>query len=374
MDIKYHFPLRGKESIHASTSGDIVEQIWQELEMLRHLKYAEHLHDKESIVPWVDQAKTYFQDGVKSNWRSAGLLYYYSFLNLAKAYLVAKQKFTYNALNTSSIYHGLHAELQDIQNVAEYKVTVHPPESKRIKGKSCSNVFSLLYEAITGEKWPFSKIIEINVTDFIGYSTDIATEIKALYDLEHSLFQVQSMFRKVEDEWFFEMLIESSGAKILQSHLFSIPIQVVPNENISDLDATHWNLGFNTTPIHFKACKFLRTRRIKESELDILISEIDNALDGCTFPSTQTSPGFLHWLFVPMITLGGETIKWHPILSEYLFSFVMSTILRYQPQLLKNESSNSLLAAAWCKQSAITTLRYFLMFFTKPSVTMNSLT
>ena len=65
------------------TQNTFVEQAWQELIMLRHVKGQKHISSPKLIASWIDQAHIYYSDSTHSDWRSAGLLYYYSFLNLA---------------------------------------------------------------------------------------------------------------------------------------------------------------------------------------------------------------------------------------------------------------------------------------------------
>ena len=88
-------PTSQKLPLGLRTTNDLVLQVWQELVMRRHA-YKKHKVIK-NVSPWIHQARTYFVDATKSNWKSAGLLYYYSFLNLAKAFLAEKR-----------ILHGAH--------------------------------------------------------------------------------------------------------------------------------------------------------------------------------------------------------------------------------------------------------------------------
>jgi hypothetical protein len=67
----------------------------------------------------------------------------------------------------------------------------------------------------------------------------------------------------------------------------------------------------------------------------------------------------------------GEKLVWHPVLSDYLYAFVLSTVLRYHPHIFNSDNKDSFLAEAWCNQSPETSLRYFLMALTKPSIRIN---
>lgn len=86
-----NIPIGNKEYNDLETTCPPEVQLWQELVMLRHLNRPKGVFAKKASAAWVDQAKTYFMDACNSDWRTGGLLYYYSFLNLAKAYLAAKR-------------------------------------------------------------------------------------------------------------------------------------------------------------------------------------------------------------------------------------------------------------------------------------------
>ncbi|RIV34787.1 hypothetical protein D2V08_05250 [Flagellimonas lutimaris] len=58
-------------------------------------------------------------DAHNSNWRSSGLLYYYSFLNLAKALTVTSRFLRRNYLSTNSVFHGLSAQPQNINRIID---------------------------------------------------------------------------------------------------------------------------------------------------------------------------------------------------------------------------------------------------------------
>ena len=79
-----------------------------------------------------------------------------------------------------------------------------------------------------------------------------------------------------------------------------------------------------------------------------------------------------HWDFIQKANIAGKNIPWHPILSNYLMSFALATILRYQPQLLKTGTDNHFYAQAWSSQCSRTTLGYFLMLFTDPPITLKT--
>lgn len=113
-----------------------------------------------------------------------------------------------------------------------------------------------------------------------------------------------------------------------------------------------------------------------ESQDQIIRQTAEQAVDNIK-PFFAVPPyeehGSPYWLFVPEIKLSNIKLKWHPLLSDYLMAFVLSSILRYQPQVLHSNTANFFIAEAWCAQSAKSALQYFLMQFTDPPLRIKTI-
>lgn len=364
-----NYPLGRKKPRTIRTSNGLVEQLWQELVMLRHVSSSKTIAAPKSTAPWIDQAKIYYLDANKSEWNSAGLLYYYSFLNLAKAFLVAKRVFTYKKLNTTSIYHGLSSDLQSVKLITDYEVTIHPANSG---GKS--NVYSHLFETLTGEKWPFRSSIKIKMSDIAGYCQDISTELNSLFGIQNQVIQTQSLLRQANGEIWFELVVPSSVSNIIKTQVSSWYASELLQDDMNGLDKNDWITSHNrvaTTLANFVILRGEKYTVTPGHENELFKKAADNALSSFfdfSYPTVFEDPRHDSWLFFPKINILGKQLTWHPILSDYLFAFILSSILRYQPQLLHPNSQNIFLAEAWCNQSAVSVIRRFLMSFTKPSL------
>ena len=362
-----YLPLGPNAPITLRTSNALVNQLWQEFIMLRHLNKPRNIKSRKAITPWIDQSKTYFLDASQVDWRSSGLLYYYSFLNLAKAFIVAKRLLTYKLLNTTAIYHGLRADLQSINELTEFEIQIFPPTYK-----GCNNVFSYFYEAVTNQKWPYQDKVAITVADIAGYCSDISAELLSLYKIEHKMVISQSLVRDSKNQSWFEMLVPYQDVKIITKHLPTWSLEDISPLSFSGEDKNDWLLSFRRTAASLRGHICLRgpKKTYEESNRSAILSsvaeEATRQLKPYVLPTVYEQADSPQWLFIPELDLLGKTIKWHPLLSDYLIGFVLSTILRYQPQLLNPKSHNYFLAEAWCSQSAITALRYFLMLFTHP--------
>jgi hypothetical protein len=365
------YPFR-KEYIDVASTNAPEKQLWQELVAIRFLHKPKNIHASKATAPWIDQAKIYFTDACKSDWRSSGLLYYYSFLNLAKAYLAAKRSASAKVLKSTSSYHGLSVDPQAPRKITDFELRIHPPV---FKGKH--NVFAKFYEIFMGAKWPHTQEITVKLSDVLPYCRELTTEISNFYGIETYIIYAYSLLRDNGSAAWFEMLVSADKQAIIQGQVTRMQLSSINAASFNHADKSDWLTAYGLTMQDLRGSVFLRspaaayntqnkgsiTTQVKKTVLD---SFGDYALPTPTSSSTSE-----FWQFIPKINMGGSQIMWHPFLSDYLIAFVLSTILRYHPHLLKPNSQDSYLAEAWCAQSAITALRYYLMSLTAPSIRCN---
>ena len=348
------------------TSNNIALQVWQELIVRRHLG-ASTVNIIKDVAPWIDQARTYFLDAAKSDWRSGGLLYYYSFLNAAKALLAERGIVPAASLRTTSIYHGLAANAQSIANLTEFVFQVFPARSP-----SGCNVFSSFYEIVTGNKWPFAVPISIKVSDIIGFSIDISTETTMVYGIPSKFSETQSLLRIAGNQAWFEMVVSAGMASMVQSEVAPWKLTAVGADKMDQTDKSDWLASHYRTATSFSDQTLLRSDKMASGAINTLAAEASKIMDPFSVPTVFASPIGDKWFFVPRIELAGQRLKWHPMLTDYLFAFVLSTILRYQPHLLERGDKNHFVGEAWCMQAPLTVCRYLLMLVTEPPVRIQS--
>lgn len=356
-----------------ATTNSTEKQLWQELIMIRHLNKQKGIYSKHAISPCIDQAKIYFLNAFNSEWRASGLLYYYSFLNLAKAFTVAKKGLAAKKLKSSSIYHGLSADPQAPSSIIDYEMQIHPPISKTT-GRD--NIFAIFYQNLTKEKWPHSKQITIKLSEILAYTRDISVEVKKFYGITKAPIDVQSLIRAENNTAWFEMNIPSNSISVIKSHVKTIQFNIVNPSSITHNDVKDWLASYNRTANTFNNTSFLRTppKAFKPQNEQQIIEELRqevNDLKPYSIYYPTIGLGENGWQFIPNIILKGVSMKWHPLLSDYLFAFILSTILRYSPHLVLSNKKDDFIAEAWCAQAPITTLRYFLMAFTDPAIRCN---
>jgi len=365
-----HIPLGNKVYIDLVTTNAPEVQLWQELVMLRHLTRPRGISAKKASAPWIDQAKIYFLDACNSDFRTGGLLYYYSFLNLAKAYLAAKRVVAARDLKSTSLYHGLAADPQAPRKLIDFEISVHPPihSNKR-------NLFSTLCEGLTGMPWPHSRTITVRASDVLPYCNDISAELQKFYHLSKRAIIAQSLIRDDGNTLWYELNVPNDAVAVIQSHVPGRSVILANYNTMNNRDFTDWMIAFRRTRQSLVGTSFIRTRpqpydaNNRNEVFNRVLTEAQRYYSKYVMPlPIPQEPAFQYWQFVPQVSLAGTSIHWHPLLSDYLFAFVLSTILRYHPHLLPNDSQASFTAEAWCNQSAITTLRHFLMAFTTPSI------
>jgi hypothetical protein len=110
----------------------------------------------DNFRSFVRQAKSNYDAAKSLPYRSSGLLYYYCFLNLAKAFIVLK----YPDKMIGRIRHGLSYDPSSGNTVFEQEVLSVSP-----------GVFSILYEIETGHPWQPKSTL--NIVDILGFCSDI---------------------------------------------------------------------------------------------------------------------------------------------------------------------------------------------------------
>ena len=353
-----------KPTTYVLSTNEPVDQTWQQLVLLRHVSASDPVFKNEAHKALVDQAKVYFLDARKSNWRSGGLLYYYSYLNLAKAVLFAKGIYGETMVRSESLMHGLSTKPQSINEIPEFELTIHPKSSG-----AKYNVFATFYEAITGTPWPFGGEITLRIGALMPYCTEIGIETRDFYGMEPRFAGCQSLYRasKAEGVCWYEFLVPRSCGTWVVSE---VGADVLSQVDMTQLDKGIWVEAYKHTDATLSELALVRSqvRSYDERSAAEVFSDVVEALRPHAVPLLELPQEMENWMFVRKLDLNGKSLSWHPLLSDYLFSYVLSTILRYYPHLMAASGRDAYISEAWCKQGAEVALRYFLLEFTTPGI------
>ena len=373
MKLQNYIPYGQKRPTDINTSTDKEIQIWQEFEMLRHLGVS-GMKSKQNSAPFVDQAKTYYLDARNSNWKSAGLLYYYSFLNLAKSFLAIKNSISAELLYSTNFYHGLSAPKQDPNSILDFKIKIRP-----LKTGETKNIFASMYEGLTDQKWPFKEDIVVRVEEIIGYCDEISHEIKSCYQLERCNSYMQSILCDDGNSFWLEIVMENYIVDTFVETFKDKVTRIFAFNEMEKIDFDKWESSYlrdkqslnQSSIIRFNQTEIVKAKRMES--LDEFLKETNLILKNyiIPFPSNNVETNN-KWKFIPEVSIGDKSLIWHPLLSNYLIAFMLGHLLRYHPQILKSDSKDSFISNAWCNQSVPSTLRYFLMSITENSVRINS--
>jgi hypothetical protein len=106
-----------------------------------------------------------------------------------------------------------------------------------------------------------------------------------------------------------------------------------------------------------------------KSAFDESISETQKKLDKLANIFPYHNPDD-YWLFFPSMKIGDQIIPWNSFISDYLISFAIGHILRYEPKLIDEDSKDSFLSKTWCSQAADEVVRQFLFRLSNPSIVL----
>lgn len=154
-----------------ATNASIDDELWSLLDYYAEIekvgiglvkkhgftRYTQYERIYKSFRAFIRQAKNYYLAGKALNYRSSGLLYYYSFLNLAKAYILLRKP---NSIRGKFIAHGLSNK---IPNYGKF-------ENQTIKIEE-GGIFPMLYEYIASEKILTQPI---NIQTCLAYCSDVS--------------------------------------------------------------------------------------------------------------------------------------------------------------------------------------------------------
>ena len=166
------------------TSGAIDDELWSILEYYSEIEEVglSFLLQKgvlkkdlrktyRSFRAYVRQAKNYYYSAKSLHYRSAALLYYYCFLNLAKAGLILR----YPKISDRKLKHGLILDTNRKFNNFGEVVIKFEKNGKTTPISEYTQVFPLLYETY------FNKSLSLNVVNIsklLGYVSDVAIEYR----------------------------------------------------------------------------------------------------------------------------------------------------------------------------------------------------
>jgi hypothetical protein len=169
-------PIGNNRTLLLTTSLDLEHELWSTLEYyseveevglnLIQTKGLQPPSDHQKIFncfrAFVRQAKSYYSSAKTLHYRSSSLLYYYSFLNLAKAYLLLLQS---QRIMDQKVYHGL---------IYDTPITNTDFQFEIIGVRQ--GAFPMFYAAQTSNGISTSTNSTLNIVKLLSYPTEISTQ------------------------------------------------------------------------------------------------------------------------------------------------------------------------------------------------------
>jgi len=234
-------------------------------------------------------------------------------------------------------------------------------------GEEVKNVFAAFYHSLTGSSWPFEKEITIEIGNVLPYCEQISVEILDFYDIPEKNIRCMSLVRPCQpkpgaNQQVYEFVFPKKSELLVQHEVPSSLFIIVDSKTLTESDRDVWFDAYG-----FELNDRWTLLRSSPRDYQEAFNDIHQALQHYVIPHPVYPEGNT-WTFVPKINICDKALFWHPLLSDYLFSYVISIILRYYPHLVPNNENAAYIAEAWCKQSAQMALRYFLLEFTDPGL------
>jgi YaaC-like Protein len=141
-----------------------VEEVGLNLIQARGLQ-PQSLHQEifKHFRAFVRQAKSYYGSAKALHYRSSSLLYYYSFLNLVKAYLLLKDPQRIMGRTNQAVTHGL-----------SYRTSTTNTDFQLEEIRVSQGIFPMFYEAETSNIISIQRSSALRIIDLLSYPSDLA--------------------------------------------------------------------------------------------------------------------------------------------------------------------------------------------------------
>jgi hypothetical protein len=350
-----------KKLLGVNTSRSKLDELWSLLEykmiVSDHVeellkakglrRKAQRSEVKAELTSYILQSKNFYTYAINADYRSSPLLYYYAFMNLAKAIIILNN----TEYAGKKFHHGLcrHNKVGELQSRSCSVLSPGRPGTIMIFGE--------LYNSLYNTQIPPSTIVSFE--SILGYITDISHEVSRLPTaIEHKVhparyFHAFSKSRKKSwivliTEKFYPAKYPASFEKFEQEFVRFTPsafsLEYIFGIKVKDAH----NYDFSHSKKEFDLDEFDRlavgeARELLKSVLGNNTQNLifdDNGSFAITYPLTDSSP-----------------IAFNEMLSTYLIVFYLSEIVRYNPYELDDQFSTNT-TEGWVVKSLIESAAY----------------
>jgi YaaC-like Protein len=263
---------------------------------------------------FIRQAKTFYESAELLHHRASPLLYYYSFLNLAKSYLCLHRP---NFVG-GNIHHGL-----------QHTFTNGGLKKQNVKVKH--GVFPQLYNQLYGNTFPLNT--NISIINALGYSSDIAFEYEKTNYGYHRLLRTRYRIFLNDKEAF--ATIGVNRFELIEQYKTTL---TGFNKFFEEVDLTNITAKeiFNFYAEEKSQFRFFESKNIypvqPNYEIDI-IKECHSAIKNIYVPATY-SDSYDFSLSLPLSKK--NQLAFNEFLGIYTGMFFLGSLIRYHPYYIED--------------------------------------
>lgn len=346
-----------------SSNRNLEEEIWTQLDYLHTVvdirekflkskgfkKQSEINSIGREFGAYLVQAKNFYQHAKSSDYRSAALLYYYSFLNIAKAVVIIQKPH----LSHCKFVHGLQ-RVKKSGDLSELTIKSKGKQNNHI------NTFDEFYEVIFGES--FNSNEEVSLLDLFSYCSDITQEYQDVAGKANRISYVsyviamdsgrKKTWNKIAvRDWGKQKNYSTAYANFLSNYT-AVSVPSSSRQSEFDIKGPAYDVTF------FEANKEFDFIGGDGLDWYSCRSELDNTLKGLYQVSMYNAEDINFELVAPIDDESG--IRLDEVSSIYMAMYYLSEIVRYNPELFDSQmnirTSDGWLLKGFIEQAPVTFL------------------
>lgn len=345
-----------------TSSRPLANEIWENYDYLCRVKSArdDFIRSKgitdvaeidkigKEFSSYLTQSKNFYKYAESSDYRSAALLYYYSFLNLVKAILIVHKP----ELSGKKFMHGLQRKVKE-GSLDKMSIGLSPSRNKKD-----INTFDELYKFINKNDFPAKE--NVTLLDLFSYSTDIAFEYEAVAGKPNNVSYVK-----------YVIAIDSNSKKSWNKLAVNHWQKHSSNINTFKQFETEFTKVkvsplYRQTQFELKGMNYGITFFESQTQYDFIGSDginwlscrmhLNNLLNGLYQTSVYDIDEHSFEMLSP---INDKTeVRLNELTSTYMAMYYLSEIVRYKPQLFDEEMDPSTkdgwLLKAFIEQAPVT--------------------
>lgn len=353
----FKYPLGKRRKVLLNTNNSIEDEIFASLEyfteiesvgieFLRERGVANPKNNFKTMQAFVRQAKTFYLAGKKLHFRASPLMYYYSFLNLVKAYiLLSDSRFLRNTLS-----HGLYQK-----NFAAGPLSLQTLSLTKKKG-----VFHKFYELERYINIPNST--KLSISSMFAYCSDVAHEfVLSGWGASKILPVKMSVFSHRGGRISWPMMVIANFSVLAPykkslSPFFRYFHMVKPDRNminkVFDISAEFYS-GYT----YFESLNTYSWTNDDHIKVEKILSDVRDALSAMYESPIYDDENDFN-ISVPLRV--NNQLPFSEPLAIYVLMFYIGSLVRYRPDYLEKllSSKDAWIVERFVRGSAVTFLRY----------------